>query len=166
MNNRRWARIKRDKERRRSIKTVLWTFDIPTSFRESRGLMAEERATKALNSFRRRRTVFPGGWVIKEVEKIMHYSDEDRKGVDNYIKMRRMCDHLTETIPIQIKNHWNQALEKSFYQRGICFIGIWHHDKVDPEKRVFDGICKFLNWREWQQFKWCQKVISYFKERG
>lgn len=147
-------RPKKNRERRPTrqqaieVARTLWMLGVPTSESSARGLQAEERVLAALRYHQRKKTRFPGNRVIIEAGPTMHFSLDDKRGIDINVSFR-LEDGSCEALPVQVQNWWTKEAEGSFRRRGICLIVVWpKEDRETAKRKVFDALSKWFSARE------------------
>ena len=117
------------------VRRGLWILRVPTSFAESKGLIAEEKALRALEYFQRKKEEFYPKGVITKITPTIHYSEEDRKSID--LKVEFQNGELLG----EVKNRWNQKLEEKLRKRNRCLIAIpWGTPDEKARKIVQEAI--------------------------
>ncbi len=140
----------------------------PGNQAEYRGIKTEEKAEAALQYFKERKTAFWDGRIITGYESTMHYSSRDKRGIDFVVTFETPEDK-EETLPLQIKSHWNLQEQQSYGARGICYIAIWPEEHGDEARdRVGVAISNFLRIqdeiRRKKQANIWQKIWRFIKE--
>jgi len=133
---------------RTEVNRTLWVLGVPTSESLARGLQAEEKVLAALRYHQKKKTKFPGNRVIIEVSPTLHFSLDDKRGIDINVSFR-LEDGSCEPLPIQVQSWWRREAENRFRGRGICLIVVWRkEDKEVAKRKAHDALFKWLSTRE------------------
>ena len=127
-----------------SIRRTMWILNEPMTAKDQRGIDAEEKVIQSLKYHQRKKTEFPGGRRIIEVNPTIHYSDDDKTGKDIIVKFQSESQP-EEILPIQVQNWWSRESEETMKTKDICLIAVWpEEDEKEARKRTFKAISKFL----------------------
>ena len=122
------------------VRKALWMLNVPTSFAELKGLIAEEKALRAFEYFRRKKVEFYQIGVITNVVPTMHYSWEDKKSID--IKVEFQDGKL---IFNEVKSRWSKGIEEKLWRGNRCLIvipfGISDEEAISV---VWKAVSRFL----------------------
>jgi len=143
--------VERRRKRRRpwrsqlAVKRTGWILGIPSSAEHARGLQAEEKALDALRYHEKKKTRFPGGRIIIEVNPTMHLSLDDQRGIDINVRFRVEAEGY-ENLPIQVQNWGTSRAKEEFRQKRICLVIIRpDEDKEKAKERVFEAISHWFS---------------------
>lgn len=102
------------------VRRASWILKVPTSPRELKGLIAEEKAFWRLEDFQQRKVKFYQVGVIMKVAPTMHLSQEDKEGIDIKVEFQS-----GEIVFADVKGHrWTQSEARDLLRRNRCLIAI------------------------------------------
>jgi hypothetical protein len=128
--------------REKGVRRVLWMLRVPTSFSEVKGLVSEEKALRAFEYFQLKKVVFPVG-VITKITPTIHYSEDDRKGIDLMMEFQG-----GGILFVEVKNRRNLRLERDLRRRNRCLIAIpWETADKEVRKIVLEAVNRFFQKR-------------------
>lgn len=131
--------------REAGVRRALWILKVPTSFGEMKGLIAEEEALRGLEHFQRRKVEFYQVGVITNVAPTMHFSQEDKEGIDIKVEFQG-----GKMVFADIKGHrWTEREARELLRRNRCLIAIPERTSDEEAREMaLEQINWFLQERE------------------
>jgi len=128
--------------KKREVRNALWILGVPTSFAQQKGLTSEERALRSFEYFQRRRKKFGLLGEIKKITPTMHYSKEDRRGIDIKVEFQN------EILFAEVKNQGSQKLEEELWEKNRCLIVMpWNTSDEKARDIIWKAVNRFFRER-------------------